>query len=265
MKSSVKRSICITAVLVVAVCAALAAHFFPGRSAGDIPDIVRASADENGMAYFGCKSDNDYAGLALNRKDKTFNFLQSYRFFVALSGSYEENDDYLMLTAKNAGTENKFTFKKQKDGLEFLPQKSDPVPELQYSNSSDKAEKCIKNKALFTPSSVRTDAITYLGRNEQNGIKLYVELSLSPADGKYFMHRSDMSDCSAGTYAEKDSRLVLCDDNGRDEYCFDISGDELVLDSEKSAKTAYIHSDAVLKKLGEGQKLSDALESYFAS
>ncbi len=121
MKSSVKRTICIAAVVVVAVCAALAAHFFPERSAGDIPDIVRASADENGMAYFGCKSDNDYAGLALNRKDKTFNFLQSYRFFVALSGSYEENDDYLMLTAKNAGTENKFTFKKQKDGLEFLP------------------------------------------------------------------------------------------------------------------------------------------------
>lgn len=73
-----------------------------------------------------------------------------------MSGSYEENDDYLMLTAKNAGTENKFTFKKQKDGLEFLPQKSDPVPELQYSNSSDKAEKCIKTKLfshrrLFAP------------------------------------------------------------------------------------------------------------------
>mgnify|MGYP007005145673 FL=1 len=79
------------------------------------------------------------------------------------------------------------------------------------------------------------------------------------------MHRSDMSDCSAGTYEEKDSRLILSDDNGRDKYYFDISGDELVLDSEKSAKTAYIHSDAVLKQLGEGQKLSDALESYFAS
>lgn len=160
MKSSVKRTICIATVVVVAVCAALAAHFFPGRSVGDIPDIVRASVDENGMAYFGCKSDNDYAGLALNRKDKTFNFLQSYRFFVALSGSYEENDDYLMLTAKNAGTENKFTFKKQKDGLEFLPQKSDPVPELQYSNSSDKAEKCIKNKALFTPSAGERESST---------------------------------------------------------------------------------------------------------
>jgi flagellar basal body-associated protein FliL len=60
MKSSVKRTICIAIVVVVAVCAALAAHFFPGRSAGDIPDIVKASADENGMAYFGCKSDNDY-------------------------------------------------------------------------------------------------------------------------------------------------------------------------------------------------------------
>ena len=47
MKSSVKRTICIAAVVVVAVCAALAAHFFPGRSAGDIPDIVRASADED--------------------------------------------------------------------------------------------------------------------------------------------------------------------------------------------------------------------------
>ena len=45
MKSSVKRTICIAIVVVVAVCAALAANFFPGRSAGDIPDIVKASAD----------------------------------------------------------------------------------------------------------------------------------------------------------------------------------------------------------------------------
>ena len=265
MKSSAKRIICIGVVAVVAVCAALLAHFFPGNSADGSADIVRASVDENGMASFGCKSDNDYAGLVLNRKDKTFNFMQSYRFSAALSGTYEEDDDYLILTAKNSGSQSKFTFKKQKDGLKFLAKKSDPVPELQYSNSSDKAEKCIKNKALFTPSSVRTDAITYLGRNEQNGIKLYVELSLSPADGKYFMHRSDMSDCSTGTYEEKDNRLILSDDNGRDKYYFEISGNEIALDSAKSAKTSYIYSDVVLEKLEGGQHPSDVLESYFKS
>ena len=100
MKSSAKRIICIGVVAVVAVCAALLAHFFPGNSADGSADIVRASADENGVAYFGCKSDNDYAGLVLNRKDKTFNFMQSYRFSAALSGTYEEDDDYLILTAK---------------------------------------------------------------------------------------------------------------------------------------------------------------------
>lgn len=100
MKSSVKRIICIGVVAVVAVCAALLAHFFPGNSADGSADIVRASVDENGVASFGCKSDNDYAGLVLNRKDKTFNFMQSYRFSAALSGTYEEDDDYLILTAK---------------------------------------------------------------------------------------------------------------------------------------------------------------------
>lgn len=114
MKSSAKRIICIGVVAVVAVCAALLAHFFPGNSADGSADIVRASADENGVAYFGCKSDNDYAGLVLNRKDKTFNFMQSYRFSAALSGTYEEDDDYLILTAKNSGSQSKFTFKKRK-------------------------------------------------------------------------------------------------------------------------------------------------------
>lgn len=90
MKSSVKRIICIGVVAVVAVCTALLAHFFPGNSADGSADIVRASVDENGMASFGCKSDNDYAGLVLNRKDKTFNFMQSYRFSAALSGTYSE-------------------------------------------------------------------------------------------------------------------------------------------------------------------------------
>ena len=100
MKSSAKRIICIGVVAVVAVCAALLAHFFPGNSADGSADIVRASVDENGIASFGCKSDNDYAGLVLNRKDNTFNFMQSYRFSAALSGTYEENDDYLILTTK---------------------------------------------------------------------------------------------------------------------------------------------------------------------
>ena len=112
MKSSAKRIICIGVVAVVAVCAALLAHFFPGNSADGSADIVRVSVDENGIASFGCKSDNDYAGLVLNRKDKTFNFMQSYRFSAALSGTYEENDDYLILTAKSSGSQSKFTFKK---------------------------------------------------------------------------------------------------------------------------------------------------------
>lgn len=99
---------------------------FPGNSADGSADIVRASVDENGVASFGCKSDNDYAGLVLNRKDKTFNFMQSYRFSAALSGTYEEDDDYLILTAKNSGSQSKFTFKKQKDGLEFLAKS--PIP-----------------------------------------------------------------------------------------------------------------------------------------
>lgn len=85
MKSSAKRIICIGVVAVVAVCAALLAHFFPGNSADGSADIVRVSVDENGIASFGCKSDNDYEGLVLNRKDKTFNFMQSYRFSAALS------------------------------------------------------------------------------------------------------------------------------------------------------------------------------------
>ena len=85
---------------------------FPGNSADGSADIVRASVDENGIASFGCKSDNDYAGLVLNRKDKTFNFMQSYRFSAALSGTYEEDDDYLILTAKSSGSQSKFTFKK---------------------------------------------------------------------------------------------------------------------------------------------------------
>ena len=150
MKSSAKRIICIGVVAVVAVCAALLAHFFPGNSADGSADIVRASVDENGVASFGCKSDNDYAGLVLNRKDKTFNFMQSYRFSAALSGTYEEDDDYLILTAKNSGAQSKFTFKKQKDGLEFLAKKSDSVREFCYSADSEKTDKCLKNKALFT-------------------------------------------------------------------------------------------------------------------
>lgn len=155
MKSSAKRIICIGVVAVVAVCAALLAHFFPGNSADGSADIVRASVDENGVASFGCKSDNDYAGLVLNRKDKTFNFMQSYRFSAALSGTYEENDEYLILTAKNSGSQSKFTFKKQKDGLEFLVKKSDSVREFCYSADSEKTDKCLKNKALFTPESIR--------------------------------------------------------------------------------------------------------------
>ena len=55
MKSSVKRIICIGVVAVVAVCAALLAHFFPGNSADGSADIIRASVDENGVASFGCK------------------------------------------------------------------------------------------------------------------------------------------------------------------------------------------------------------------
>ena len=377
MKSSAKRIICIGVVVVVAVCAALLAHFFPGNSADGSADIVRASVDENGMASFGCKSDNDYAGLVLNRKDKTFNFMQSYRFSAALSGTYEENDDYLILTAKNSGSQSKFTFKKQKDGLEFLAKKSDSVREFCYSadsektdkclknkalfapesirtdvityigknehdgqkdyveivlspadgsysmyrsgmsdcstgtyeenddyliltakNSgsqskftfkkqkdgleflakksdsvrefcysadSEKTDKCLKNKALFAPESIRTDVITYIGKNEHDGQKDYVEIVLSPADGSYSMYRSGMSDCSTGTYEEKDNRLVLSDDNGRDKYYFSISGNEIALDSAKSAKTSYIYSDAVLEKLAGGQHPSDVLESYFKS
>lgn len=265
MKSSVKRIICIGVVAVVAVCAALLAHFFPGNSADGSADIVRASVDENGVASFGCKSDNDYAGLVLNRKDKTFNFMQSYRFSAALSGTYEENDDYLILTAKNSGSQSKFTFKKEKDGLEFLAKKSDSVREFCYSADSEKTDKCLKNKALFAPESIRTDVITYIGKNEHDGQKDYVEIVLSPADGSYSMYRSGMSDCSTGTYEEKDNRLVLSDDNGRDKYYFSISGNEIALDSAKSAKTSYIYSDAVLEKLAGGQHPSDALESYFKS
>lgn len=152
MKSSAKRIICIGVVAVVAVCAALLAHFFHGNNADGSADIVRASADENGVASFGCKSDNDYAGLVLNRKDKTFNFMQSYRFSAALSGTYEENDDYLILTAKNSGSQSKFTFKKEKSGLEFLAKKSDPVREFCYSADSEKTDKCLKNKAFSRPS-----------------------------------------------------------------------------------------------------------------
>lgn len=189
MKSSVKRIICIGVVAVVAVCAALLAHFFPGNSADGSADIVRASVDENGVASFGCKSDNDYAGLVLNRKDKTFNFMQSYRFSAALSGTYEEDDDYLILTAKNSGSQSKFTFKKQKDGLEFLAKKSDSVREFCYSADSEKTDKCLKNKALFAPESIRTDVITYIGKNEHDGQKDYVEIVLSPADSSYSMYR----------------------------------------------------------------------------
>ena len=47
-----------------------------------------------------------------------------------------------------------------------------------------------------------------------------------------------MSDCSTGTYEEKDNRLIFSDDNGRDKYYFEISGNEIALDSEKSFKTA---------------------------
>lgn len=261
----IKRIICIGVVAVVAVCAALLAHFFPGNSADGSADIVRASVDENGIASFGCKSDNDYAGLVLNRKDKTFNFMQSYRFSAALSGTYEEDDDYLILTAKNSDSQSKFTFKKQKDGLEFLAKKSDSVREFCYSADSEKTDKCLKNKALFTPESIRTDVITYIGKNEHDGQKDYVEIVLSPADGSYSMYRSGMSDCSTGTYEEKDNRLVLSDDNGRDKYYFEISGNEIALDSAKSAKTSYIYSDAVLEKLAGGQHPSDVLESYFKS
>ena len=248
--------ICIGVVAVVAVCAALLAHFFPGNSADGSADIVRASVDENGVASFGCKSDNDYAGLVLNRKDKTFNFMQSYRFSAALSGTYEEDDDYLILTAKNSGSQSKFT---------FLAKKSDSVREFCYSADSEKTDKCLKNKALFTPESIRTDVITYIGKNEHDGQKDYVEIVLSPADGSYSMYRSGMSDCSTGTYEEKDNRLVLSDDNGRDKYYFSISGNEIALDSAKSAKTSYIYSDAVLEKLAGGQHPSDVLESYFKS
>ncbi len=177
MKSSVKRIICIG---VVAVCAALLAHFFPGNSADGSADIVRASVDENGVASFGCKSDNDYAGLVLNRKDKTFNFMQSYRFSAALSGTYEENDDYLILTVKNSGSQSKFTFKKQKDGLEFLAKKSDSVREFCYSADSEKADKCLKSKALFTPKSIRTDVITYIGKNEHTVKKTMSKSSCRP-------------------------------------------------------------------------------------
>ena len=53
MKSSAKRIICIGVVAVVAVCAALLAHFFPGNSADGSADIVRVSVDENGIASFG--------------------------------------------------------------------------------------------------------------------------------------------------------------------------------------------------------------------
>ena len=144
---------------------------FHGNNADGSADIVRASADENGVASFGCKSDNDYAGLVLNRKDKTFNFMQSYRFSAALSGTYEENDDYLILTAKNSGSQSKFTFKKEKSGLEFLAKKSDPVREFCYSADSEKTDKCLKNKAFFAPESIRTDVITYIGKNEHDGQK----------------------------------------------------------------------------------------------
>ena len=156
-------------------------------------------------------------------------------------------------------------FKKEKDGLEFLAKKSDSVREFCYSADSEKTDKCLKNKALFTPESIRTDVITYIGKNEHDGQKDYVEIVLSPADGSYSMYRSGMSDCSTGTYEEKDNRLILSDDNGRDKYYFEISGNEIALDSEKSAKRSYIYSDAVLEKLAGGQHPSDVLESYFKS
>ena len=79
------------------------------------------------------------------------------------------------------------------------------------------------------------------------------------------MYRSGMSDCSTGTYEEKDNRLILSDDNGRDKYYFEISGNEIALDSAKSAKRSYIYSDAVLEKLEGGQHPSAVLESYFKS
>lgn len=126
MKSSAKRIICIGVVAVVAVCAALLAHFFPGNSADGSADIVRASVDENGVASFGCKSDNDYAGLVLNRKDKTFNFMQSYRFSAALSGTYEENDDYLILTVKIPARRANLHSKNKKTVSNFSPKS--PIP-----------------------------------------------------------------------------------------------------------------------------------------
>ena len=90
--------------------------------------------------------------------------------------------------------------------------------EFCYSADSEKADKCLKNKALFAPESIRTDVITYIGKNEHDDQKDYVEIVLSPADGSYSMYRSGMSDCSTGTYEEKDNRLILSDDNGRDKY-----------------------------------------------
>ena len=165
---------------------------FPRNSADGSADIVRASVDENGVASFGCKSDNDYAGLVLNRKDKTFNFMQSYRFSAALSGTYEEDDDYLIPTAKNSGSQSKFTFKNTKTVSNFSPKSPIPCGEFCYSADSEKTDKCLKNKALFAPESIRTDVITYIGKNEHDGQKDYVEIVLSPADSSYSMYRSGM-------------------------------------------------------------------------
>lgn len=94
-------------------------------------------------------SGKDHASLSLEPKSKKFSFAFSLLSSYFATGTYEENDGYIV--AHTDDDQYTYTFKKVGQGLTFAADKSSQMPSFAYSSGA-KAEVCVPDGAVFQPT-----------------------------------------------------------------------------------------------------------------
>lgn len=139
-------------------------------------------------------SGKDHASLSLEPKSKKFSFAFSLLSSYFATGTYEENDEYIV--AHTDDDQYTYSFKKVGQGLTFAADKSSQMPSFAYSSGA-KAEVCVPDGAVFQPTEskdaqpgtnpffnaevleVSAERILVKPDSDSNGIKAADKISVS--------------------------------------------------------------------------------------
>ncbi len=111
----------------------------------DEPNKIIVNSSGYPLVYY-YSSGKDHASLSLEPKSKKFSFAFSLLSSYFATGTYEENDEYIV--AHTYDGQYTYTFKKVGQGLTFAADKSSQMPSFAYSSGA-KAEVCVPDGAVF--------------------------------------------------------------------------------------------------------------------